>query len=63
MAIRISTAIAAAAGVILLPLATAARDTTNLSQTLSADVQEWVRGLRGAHNISSCHDADGIDPE
>ena len=56
-------AIAWAAGMTLLPpLAAPARDTTNLTQTLSADVQEWVRGLRGANNISCCDDADGIDP-
>jgi hypothetical protein len=63
MAIKIITAVAAAAGAILVPLVSPARDTTNLAQTLSADVQEWVRGLRGANNISCCDNADGIDPE
>src|SRR3974390_1440852 len=55
-------AIALIAGIVALAFPAMGRDTTNLSQTLSSDVQEWVRGLRGANNISCCDDADGIDP-
>ncbi len=49
-------------GMLAMSLPAAGRDTTNLSRTLSPDVQDWVRGLRGANNILCCDDADGIDP-
>ena len=50
------------AALMALSLPALGRDTTNFGQTLSPDVQEWVRGLRGVNNISCCDDADGIDP-
>jgi len=53
----------ALAAMVWLPLQVAARDTTNLAQTLSPDVQDWVKGLKGINSLSCCDDADGIDPE
>ncbi len=59
-AIRAAVLIGSLAAALSFPAA--GRDTTNLSQTLSPELQEWVRGLRGADNISCCDEADGIDP-
>jgi hypothetical protein len=39
-----------------------ARDTTGLSDSLSQEQRDWVRGLRAANGASCCDDADGIDP-
>jgi hypothetical protein len=55
-------AVAAAVGALLLPFSAPARDTTGLSQTLSAEMNEWVRGLHSPGGAWCCDDADGIDP-
>jgi hypothetical protein len=39
-----------------------ARDTTGLSEKLSPELSDWVRGLKGKHGIGCCDDSDGIDP-
>lgn len=59
---RVAVIVGCMVGALALSLPATGRDTTNLGQTLSPDVQEWVRGLRGANNIFCCDDADGIDP-
>lgn len=61
-AVGIAWMVVAGVGAWTLSWPAVGRDSTNLSQSLSPDVQEWVRSLRGAHNISCCDDADGIDP-
>jgi hypothetical protein len=38
-------------------------DRTGLSDTLTPDQREWVRGLRNGVGVPCCDDADGIDPE
>jgi hypothetical protein len=54
--------VAAAVGALLVPLSAPARDTTGLSQTLSAEMNEWVRGLHSPGGAWCCDEADGIDP-
>ena len=39
-----------------------ARDTTGLAQTLSAEMNDWVRGLHSRDGAWCCDQADGIDP-
>lgn len=39
-----------------------ARDTTGLSDSLTQDQREWVKGLRDKGGTPCCDDADGIDP-
>ncbi len=59
---RLAVIVGCLVGALGLSVPVAGRDTTNLSQSLSPDVQDWVRGLHGVNNISCCDDADGIDP-
>jgi hypothetical protein len=55
-------ALTAALGALVLPLPTIARDTTGLSQTLSGEMNEWVRNLHSPDGAWCCDEADGIDP-
>lgn len=38
-------------------------DRTGLSDTLTQEQRDWVRGLRNGAGVPCCDDADGIDPE
>ena len=48
---------------VLVMRAAPARDTTGLTDRLSQDQQEWVKGLHSPAGMWCCSNADGIDPE
>jgi hypothetical protein len=62
LATAVAAPIAVAALLFLAPGIGLARDTTGLSDSLTQEQREWVRGLRAANGASCCDDADGIDP-
>ena len=62
-----TSALAAALGFLVLIVAgvlgARAIDRTGLSDTLTQEQRDWVKGLRNASGVPCCDDADGIDPE
>ncbi len=47
---------------VMIALPSMARDTTGLSDALTQEQRDWVKGLKSNGGASCCDETDGIDP-